>query len=198
MVQENLFHLLAVVLVVTAVSISVSFRMRANRSGDRISPVTEEGRVLYSLRVVFGLALWLGVLAYLINPGWMAWAQVELPIWLRWTGAAVMAACLPLIYWIFSSLGKNVTPTTAIRKAHTLVKHGPYRWVRHPLYSVGLLFFLGFSLLAANWFLAFTLPGAFVVLALRTPLEEARLIEAFGDEYREYMQTTGRFLPRFM
>jgi len=107
-----------------------------------------------------------------------------------------MALCVPLIYWLFSSLGKNVTSTVAIRKDHALVTHGPYRWVRHPLYSVGFVAFTGFSLLAANWFILATLLLAFGVLMQRTPIEERRLIERFGDDYLEYMQRTGRYLPR--
>jgi protein-S-isoprenylcysteine O-methyltransferase Ste14 len=107
-----------------------------------------------------------------------------------------MVICLPLVYWLFSSLGKNVTHTVAIRKEHTLVKSGPYRWVRHPLYSVGLALFLGLSLLAANWFIALVIIISFSLLTLRTGIEEARLIERFGDEYREYMRVTGRYFPR--
>jgi protein-S-isoprenylcysteine O-methyltransferase Ste14 len=103
---------------------------------------------------------------------------------------------VPLFYWLFSSLGNNITPTVAIRKDHDLVTSGPYRWVRHPLYSVGFLAFGAFSLLAANWFIFALLILAFIVLMQRTPIEERRLIEHFGDAYREYMQRTGRYLPR--
>ncbi|MEY2817845.1 MAG: hypothetical protein RL275_1308, partial [Chloroflexota bacterium] len=37
----------------------------------------------------------------------------------------------------------------------------------------------------------------FIVMAIRTPKEEANLIAKFGDEYREYMKRTGKFLPKF-
>ncbi len=52
------------------------------------------------------------------------------------------------------------------------------------------------SLVTANWFLAVT--GAVVValLAIRTRTEEQKLLERFGDEYRHYMERTGRFIPR--
>lgn len=59
---------------------------------------------------------------------------------------------------------------------------GPYRWARHPLYTAGTTFFVSLSVLA--------------MLLVRLPKEEGRLIERFGDEYREYMQRTGCFLPR--
>jgi protein-S-isoprenylcysteine O-methyltransferase Ste14 len=194
--NENVYRFAGLLLLGTAMAISFSFRWRADRSGDKISAVREEGFFLAALRSLAGLALWFGALFYLINPNWMTWSQVELPAWARWLGAGIMLVCLPLVYWLFSSLGKNVTRTVAIRKEHALVKSGPYHWVRHPLYSVGLVMFLGFSLLAANWFIALAILVAFPILARRTPLEEARLIERFGDEYREYMRETGRYFPR--
>lgn len=196
MAQESLFRWVAAALLLSGFGISVTFRRRANKRGnEEISP-KEEGGLLLTLRSIFGLAGWLSAFVYLINPAWMAWAQLDLPAWLRWSGSLIMAVCLPLIYWIFSSLGSNVTPTVAIRREHSLVVHGPYRWVRHPLYTVGFLSFIGFSLLSANWFTAVALVLGFGVLALRTPLEEKRLINRFGDEYQDYMRRTGRYLPR--
>jgi protein-S-isoprenylcysteine O-methyltransferase Ste14 len=193
---ENIYRFAGLVLFGAAMAISITFRRRAAKSGDKISARKEEGSLFSTLRSLFGMALWLSALIYLINPRWMAWSQVVLPGWSRWLGAGIILICLPLEYWLFSSLGKNVTHTVAIRKEHTLVKEGPYRWVRHPLYSVGLMLFIGFSLLAANWFIALMMLSIFPFLVLRTPLEERRLIERFGDEYREYMRTTGRFFPR--
>jgi protein-S-isoprenylcysteine O-methyltransferase Ste14 len=193
--NESIYQIVAIVLFLATLSISIYYRSRAARSGEKVSPL-EEGALILTLRRIFGLALWLAIFAYLINPSWMSWASLPLSSWLRWSGAAIMALCVPLFYWLFSSLGKNITPTVAIRKEHTLVTSGPYRWVRHPLYSVGFLAFSAFSLLAANWFIFALLALAFIVLMRRTPIEEKRLIEHFGDAYREYMQRTGRYLPR--
>lgn len=74
--------------------------------------------------------------------------------------------------------------------------HGPYRWVRHPLYSVGFLSFLGFFLLSNSWVILLGLLLTIPFLILRTPQEEERLIERYGDQYRAYMQRTGKFLPK--
>jgi protein-S-isoprenylcysteine O-methyltransferase Ste14 len=196
MYDENTYRYFALVVFILAMSISITFRSRAARSGERISAAQEEGPLLSTVRSLFGLVLWGSALVYLINPGWMAWAQIELPAWLRWTGGFLMLLCTPLVYWVFSSLGKNVTQTVAIRKDHSLVRSGPYRWVRHPLYSVGLLLFLSFSLLSANWFTALLILATSKILSFRTHLEEGRLVEKFGDDYRQYMQSTGRYLPR--
>ena len=192
---ERIFQILAIVLLLSGFSISIYYRRKANQTDEEID-VKEEGSLILNLRRVLGLALWFSAFAYLINPAWMAWSQLPLPNWLRLVGAGIMLACVPLIYWVFSSLGKNVTPTVVTRQEHSLVTEGPYRWVRHPLYTVGFLLLVGLSLLAANWFIALVLVLGIIPLGMRTPLEEARLVDRFGDDYRVYMQRTGRYLPR--
>jgi protein-S-isoprenylcysteine O-methyltransferase Ste14 len=193
--MERVFQMTALVLLLSGLSISIYFRRKANQTGEEID-VKEEGSLILNLRRIFGLLLWLSAFAYLINPAWMAWSQLPLPYWLRWVGAGILLVCIPLVYWVFSSLGMNVTPTVVIRQEHSLVMSGPYRWVRHPLYTVGFLMFVGLSHLAANWFILLMLVLGIIPISMRTPLEEGRLIEYFGDEYRDYMQHTGRYLPR--
>ncbi|RIL12128.1 isoprenylcysteine carboxylmethyltransferase family protein, partial [bacterium] len=83
------------------------------------------------------------------------------------------------------------------RRHHTLVTTGPYRWVRHPLYSVGVLFMLGLSTLLGSWLIPVLAIPAMAGLMLRTPAEEAGLVARFGDGYRAYMARTGRYLPRW-
>jgi protein-S-isoprenylcysteine O-methyltransferase Ste14 len=194
--NETIFHILAVVVMVASLSISIYYRRRANQLAGEVS-LEEEGSLILNLRRLFGLMLWLSSLVYLINPNWMAWSSLPLPSWLRWLGAVLMVFCLPLIFWVFSSLDKNVTPTVVTREDHNLVTHGPYRWVRHPLYTVGFLLFTGLSLMAANWFIFTTLILGSFVLIERTSKEEELLTGRFGDEYRDYADHTGRFLPRF-
>jgi protein-S-isoprenylcysteine O-methyltransferase Ste14 len=82
------------------------------------------------------------------------------------------------------------------REEHEPVTGGPYRWVRHPLYTVGTSFFVSLSLLAANWFMGLASLVVLVMLSIRLPKEEEKLIERFGDEYRSHMKRTGRLLPR--
>lgn len=193
---ENSFRFLGLALALVGFAISVYYRRQAEQSGEEISE-KGEGSIILGLRKIFGLTMWLSMFVYFINPAWMSWFQVQLPLWVRWLGVAAMAVCEPLFYWIFSSLGKNVTKTVAIRQQHSLVTNGPYRWVRHPLYSVGFTFFVGLSLLSANWFMLLLILLTFAILVMRTPIEEAKLIERFGDQYRQYMQKTGRYFPKF-
>ena len=69
--------------------------------------------------------------------------------------------------------------------------------MRHPLYTIGSSMFVSFGMMADNWFIAALGILTFILMAIRTPKEEAHLIEKFGDEYRGYMKTTGAFLPKF-
>ena len=89
----------------------------------------------------------------------------------------------------------NLTDTVVTRQKHTLVLHGPYRWIRHPFYDSAALLMVAVSMIAANWFLLVMGVVAFCLLIIRTRTEEANLVARFGDSYRTYMERTGRFLP---
>lgn len=77
-----------------------------------------------------------------------------------------------------------------------LVTRGPYHRLRHPIYFAGLLIFPGAGALTANLFILAAGLAGLAILAIRTPREEALLLEEFGDEYRDVMARTGRWLPR--
>ncbi len=196
MKKESVFRRITAALFVSASSISAYHRHKAERASREEISLREEGLPTAIALRASGLALVLSVIAYILNPRWMRWSKLDLPAWLRWTGAGLGAATLPLSYWVFSSIDKNITPTVSTRKDHELVTSGPYRWVGHPLYSVGTTFFASLSVLAANWFMALSSFAVLLMLLVRLPKEEEKLIERFGDEYKEYMKRTGRFLPR--
>jgi protein-S-isoprenylcysteine O-methyltransferase Ste14 len=158
---------------------------------------SQEGRWILIGRLVLGPVGMLCLIAYLIEPAWMAWGSMPLPIAVRWVGVGLGVLSGLLLTWTFVNLGKNLTDTVVTRKEATLVTTGPYRWVRHPFYLSFALGILANALVAANWFFLACGAAAFTLLAFRTRIEEAKLIERFGVEYREYMNRTGRFLPRF-
>lgn len=194
--NENLFRILAAAILFTGVGISGYFRRKADReAGEKISRKVD-GNAMMTVIKLGGLLLWSSPVIYLLNPDWMAWAKIGLPVWIRWLGAGFGLLCVGGIYWLFSSIGSGITPTSATRSEHKLVTHGIYRYIRHPLYTFGSSLFIAFGMMADNWFIAALGILAFTVMAIRTPKEEANLIAKFGDEYREYMKSTGRFLPK--
>lgn len=195
--NENIFRILAALIFFTGIGISSYFRRKADRdSGEKVSR-SVDGTAFMTIIKIVGLILWLSPLVYLINPAWMAWSKIGLPEWARWLGVGLGVLSTMGIYWLFSSIGSGITPTSATRKEHKLVTSGPYRWVRHPLYTFGSSLFIAFGMMADNWFIALLGILAFIAMTIRTPKEEANLIEKFGDEYRDYMKRTGRYLPKF-
>jgi protein-S-isoprenylcysteine O-methyltransferase Ste14 len=194
--NENIFRILAALILLTGMGISSYFRIKADKqTGEKISRKVD-GSVMMNIIKFGGLILWLSPFVYLINPQWMAWAKIGLPEWVRFLGIGIAIVNDVLLYWLFSSIGSGISPTSATRKEHKLSTSGPYRWVRHPLYTVGSILFISFGMMADNWFIAALGILAFIAMAKRTPQEEANLIEKFGDEYREYMKHTGRFFPK--
>ena len=193
METESIFRLITLFMLASVMAISVSFRRRAEREGGAMR--TGEGQRLVIVLRLLGLIVLAPLLGYLINPGWVQWARFSPPEALRWLAAAGALALLPLFYWIFASIGNNISPTQATRRNHQLVIHGPYRWVRHPLYAGGVLLVAALTLLSGLWWLAVAMLPPLIILLWRTPIEEARLIETFGDAYRDYMRRTGRFWP---
>jgi len=112
------------------------------------------------------------------------------------TGVAIGLLVMPSIYWVLKALKNDVSETVLTKPQHRLVMPGPYRWVRHPLYTVAIALFFALALLAANWFILLwtvvALIGVRLVVILR---EEANLVARFGAEYRRYRSSTGSLLP---
>lgn len=194
--NDNLFRIFVALVMIVGFSISAYFRRKADKKTGEKIPRKADGIAMMTIIRIGGLILWITPLIYLLHPDWMKWSKIGLPTLVRWVGVGTGMLCLVLIYWLFSSIGDNISPTGVTRRQHRLVTTGPYRWIRHPLYTVGSLTFASFGLMADNWFIILLSILVFVVMAVRTPREEANLIEKFGDEYRAYMKRTGRFFPR--
>lgn len=195
MSHDQTFRAVLIVGFLLVVPVAIYHRLKSQASGEKLDRRQEGLFVLVTLRPL-GAVAWLGLIAYMVKPSWMAWSSVALPESLRWAGAGVGAVAGGLLLWTLSSLGKNLTDTVVTRREHTLVTSGPYRWVRHPFYDAAALCVVANSLVAANWFLLFTGGLAVVLLIVRTRTEEEKLLARFGDAYRAYMERTGRFLPR--
>ena len=194
MAAETPFRVALTAVFVVTMAIVLYHRFKA-RTGEPIDR-RQEGLLLAVTLRLSGLALWLIVLAYLINPHWVAWSQLELPAAVRWLGAAVGMAAALMMAWTLHNLGQNLTDSVVTRSAANLVTSGPYRWIRHPFYVSFALLIVSAALLAANWLIALAGAAVFVLLDLRTPKEERRLLDRFGDDYRNYAARTGKYLPR--
>jgi protein-S-isoprenylcysteine O-methyltransferase Ste14 len=180
---------------VILVPVATYYRVRSQLTGEKLDRTQEGLFILLTLRPL-GFAMMAGLIAFIVSPASMEWSSVPLPIWMRWIGVALGVVAGVLLTWTLRTLGKNLTDTVVTRKEHTLVTTGPYRWIRHPFYSSLALAVGANSLTAANWFLFISGGLVFTLLVIRCAREEENLILRFGNRYRDYMDRTGRFLPR--
>lgn len=195
MVDENPFRLTVLVVVVLQSAASVYYLKEA-KAAATILRRREEGIPLSVLLGFFYLGYCVGTVTYLVHPAWIAWSAMELPAPVRWAGAVLLVSGATLATWGLSSLGKNFAFAVAPKAEQTLVTTGSYRWVRHPLYTAFLVEAVGIVLLTANWFIAAMAGSLWALLMLRTRTEEEKLVERFGNDYRDYAAKTGRFFPR--
>jgi protein-S-isoprenylcysteine O-methyltransferase Ste14 len=193
--DDQTFRMALLAGLLVLIPVAIYRRVKSQATREKLDRRQEGLFILLALRL-FGVVTWVGLIAYLVRPGSMAWASVALPNGLRWIGVGLGWLALALLVWTLGSLGRNLTDTVVTRKQHTLVTNGPYRWVRHPFYCSAALLVLGSSLAAANWFLLLTGGLVFLLLVIRTRIEEQHLLARFGDEYRQYRDSTGRFWPR--
>jgi protein-S-isoprenylcysteine O-methyltransferase len=115
---------------------------------------------------------------------------------LHFLGIVIFAAGLAIRWLAIVHLGRFFTVNVAIAASHRLIETGPYRFVRHPSYTGALMAFLGLALCLANWAsLVILLAPVFLVFLRRMHVEEAALLQALGDQYRDYMRRTKRLIP---
>jgi protein-S-isoprenylcysteine O-methyltransferase Ste14 len=203
---DLLFKLIFLGVFLSFAGVMSYYRRRAEQASgnwrERIKEHNEhEMKELVILRTVLGVPFYLGLVIWLVAPLWMTWSALPLPIWARWLGVLLGGLAVALNIWahqtLSAKLGMAFNPVLRLNTVPALVTEGPYRWVRHPIYLAFLLMMVATSLLTSNWLLGGCGLGLILcVIGLRTSEEERRLIEQFGDQYRQYMRRTGGYLPR--
>ena len=144
-----------------------------------------------------GMTVIIGVIAAVFVA--FAFSQVKiavLPAWTFYPGIALMIGGILLRQWSIAILGRNFSMLVSVQKEQSIVKGGPYRFIRHPSYTGALLTLIGIGLAVQSW-------GALLVLVLilgivygyRIHIEEKALITHIGKEYIAYMMETKMLIP---
>lgn len=117
-------------------------------------------------------------------------------LWTEVLGVAITAAGLGFAVWARAYLGGNWSSTVTVKVGHELVRSGPYRWVRHPIYSGMVLAMFGTAIehRQVRGFVAVVL--LYAGFKIKSRIEEQAMAATFGPEYAEYMSTTGAIVPR--
>ena len=139
-----------------------------------------------------------GALLYAVTPAWIMFVSIPFPDWSRLIMVAAATVSVLCVSWAIRALGKNWAPSVSgVRKDTVLVTSGPYGYVRHPIYSGVFFFLVTVAFVTANLFVLLPTLALIALLYRSIAEEETLLIARFGNEYREYMKRTPRFIPRF-
>jgi len=194
--MPELFLKSAVIGSLLGVALLRIYGLARSRALGRRPRVQRELRALIVIRTLLGIPGYAILAGWLLDAGWARATLLPLPTELRLAGLAVAASGIGLMEWSHVAVGENFESALGRGLSRRLVTEGPYRWVRHPIYLSFLITAVGIFLMSASWALGLCWIGLNVaVMAIRTPAEEAELVERFGDAYRTYARRTGRFIP---
>ena len=191
---ETLARVLFVVVWMSFSAMRIYYQVKAGK-GQRRLYTEREGPAMLVLRL-FAMPYMLLLFAYPFWPSLVGWAAVDSPGAIRWAGFGLMAVGALYCWRVNFALGRNFSGNLTLHEDHLLVVAGPYRRIRHPMYSAFVIMMVGMLMLSSNWFIG--VPPLLIVLFVmiyRTPREEAMMVDRFGEEYRQYMERTGRYLP---
>jgi len=127
--------------------------------------------------------------------GW--WFISVLPYrgWMGWLGIAITALGFAFTFWARFTLGGNWSGSVTIKVGHELVRSGPYRWVRHPIYTGLIVAMAGTGLALDQWRGVVALVVLWVSFTIKRMREEQFMMQTFGAQYVEYSQSTGAIFP---
>ena len=163
---------------------------------ERIESIRRDGLAGGILLLVLFYSYFFVVLLYLIDFPLISWSYFPLLPEIRVIGVILGILSFPYIHWSHKILGRAYSSTIQTQDASMLITKGPYARVRHPIYSSHTLFSFAMVLVSANFlFLGYLVVGIPFTYQ-RMFREEQNLIEAFGEEYEDYMKKTGRLFPK--
>jgi protein-S-isoprenylcysteine O-methyltransferase Ste14 len=146
----------------------------------------------YFHQFMLGVALLLLILPV---PGLNGWFLPERLHFLVVAGAIVQAGFLLLAVWARRHLGRNWSAEVRIAVDHQLIRTGPYRFLRHPIYTAMLGMFLGTAIASSQVHALVGLALLVVAYLRKTWLEDQLLAQTFGAEFDAYRHDTWALVP---
>ena len=193
---EILFRILLPVLVISF-ALHRGYYVKNHSKPEGATLQKREEGVASKIAGLLGMVGFISMLFYVIKPDWLTFAHLPFPLWVRWTGVAAAAAGFSLLQWAQVTLAGSWSDTPRMMKEQTLITSGPYRSIRHPIYTSFLLILGATLFISSNWLIGFCWLGMTVLEVFsRIQFEESLMIEYFGEGYREYMKRTGRLFPK--
>ncbi len=196
--NETIFRIILPILIVAFIAHRGYYTKKHSASENNTLKKREEG-VVSKIAGLLGMAGFVSMLLYVINPTWLAFADLSFPAWLRWAGVGITLLGFALLQWAQVTLANSWSDTPRMMKKQTLITSGPYRTIRHPIYSAFLLILGSTLFISSNWLIGLAWTGMTMLeIVSRIEFEESLMVEFFGEQYRDYMKRTGRLLPRLI
>lgn len=121
---------------------------------------------------------------------------VPTDLWIAWAGVAITGVGVAIAVWARYCIGQYWSARVTLKEDHRIIRSGPYRWVRHPIYTGMLLGVVGRALTIGQWRGVVAVALILVAHWLKALREESMLTREFGEEYESYRQGTGFLFPR--
>ena len=147
----------------------------------------------YSLHRVLVAAGFL-LIFYDVPWKWLHHQMFPTALWLRLLGLVIASLGFVFAVWARMHIGRNWSSGVTSKVQHELIRSGPYRWVRHPIYSGLMLALLGLVQDQVRGILALVL--VYTGWKIKSRLEEKMMVSTFGDQYTAYANSTGALFPR--
>lgn len=150
-----------------------------------------------SYRVPILAAIYLIFYAKRLSPWWTA-DILRYRGWFGWLGVAITALGFALTIWARSILGGNWSGTVTIKVDHELIRSGPYRFVRHPIYTGILIAMAGSALVYDQWRSVVVVALFWISFTIKRLKEEQFMRQTFGEQYVDYSHSTGAIFPMLL
>ena len=149
-------------------------------------------------RLIYGVLVW-GALILLFYRGplpglWNAQVLVE-RAWFGPVAVAVTALGFAFTLWARAYLGSNWSGSVTIKVDHELIRTGPYRLVRHPIYTGIIVASIGTALAYDRWRCVLALPLLWLAFTVKRLKEEKFMRQTFGSQYDDYTRISGAIFP---
>ena len=120
---------------------------------------------------------------------------VPLAAWIFVAGVSLVVLGLAFATWARVYLGRNWSAAVTLKRDHELIRSGPYRWVRNPIYTGILVALAGSALARGQWSGVLAVAIAFGSFRYKARLEERVMHDAFGAEYDGYRRDVASLIP---
>ena len=160
-------------------------RMRSQNRSKTVQNIDRRARWGVLLEAVGYTLLWLSDF----------WNR-SLAVWQLMLAIVLLVLAVTMSFEAAAALGSQLRIDASLSTDHRLIRSGPYRWVRHPVYSSFLCLLIGTGLLLAPlWLMALGVAVFLCGTEIRVRVEDAMLAARFGQEFEQYRSAVSAYLP---